>query len=84
MDRPQRPPITPKVMLYALCDAAGMLVFASGLMWLVRGETLFIPGFPTDTPSAMFTIAAGIALMGWSAARILRELAQGRASGEER
>ena len=84
MNRPQHPRITPKVMLYALCDAAGMFVFASGLMWLVRGETLFIPGFPTSTPSAVLTAAAGIALMVWSAARILRELAQGRTSREER
>jgi hypothetical protein len=72
----QRPPVTLKVMLYALLDVAGMLVFASGLMWLVRQETLFIPAFPTSTASAVITVLAGFALMLWSAARILRELAR--------
>ncbi|MEF8700349.1 MAG: hypothetical protein V5B32_12850 [Candidatus Accumulibacter sp. UW26] len=71
----QRPRVTLKVMFYALIDAIGMLVFGSGLMWLVRQETLFIPGFPTGTASALITVVAGIALMLWSAARILRELA---------
>ena len=71
----QRPQVTLKVMCYALLDAVGMLVFASGLMWLARHETLFIPGFPTGTGTAVLTVVAGIALMVWSAARILRELA---------
>lgn len=76
MNRRQRPAVTLKVMCYALLDAIGMLVMASGLMWLARQETLFIPGFPTSTTSAVITFAAGIALMLWSAARILRELAK--------
>jgi hypothetical protein len=45
------------------CDVAG------------QGKTLFIPDFPTGTASALITVVAGIALMLWSAARILRELA---------
>jgi hypothetical protein len=72
----QGPQVTAKVMCYALLDAVGMLVFASGLMWLARHETLFIPDFPTGTITAVLTVIAGIALMVWSAARILRELAK--------
>jgi hypothetical protein len=72
----QRPQVTAKVMGYALLDAVGMLVFASGLMWLARHETLFIPDFPTSTSTAVLTVVACIALMLWSAARILRELAK--------
>jgi hypothetical protein len=75
MNHRLRPRVTLKVMCYALLDAIGMLVFGSGLMWLVRQETLFIPGFPIGTASALITVVAGIALMLWSAARILRELA---------
>jgi len=59
-----------------------MLIFASGLMWLVRQQTLFIPGFPTSTASAVLTVAVGIALMVWSAARILRELARPRSDSK--
>lgn len=82
MDSRQRPPVTLKVMFYALLDATGMLIFASGLMWLVRQQTLFIPDFPTSTASAVVTVAAGIALMVWSAARILRELARPRSDSK--
>jgi hypothetical protein len=46
MDSRQRPPVTLKVMFYALLDAAGMLVFASGLMWLVRQQDAVHPRFP--------------------------------------
>ena len=74
MDGRQRPPVTLKVMFYALLDAAGMLIFASGLMWLVRQQTLFIPDFPTSTPSAVLSVIVGIALMVWAVAGILREL----------
>ncbi|MBP6709161.1 MAG: hypothetical protein KA223_08370 [Candidatus Accumulibacter sp.] len=50
--------------------------FARGLTWLVRQERLFIPDFPT---SAAITVVAGMVLMLWSAAQILRELARQRA-----
>ncbi len=76
MDRRHRPRVTAKVMLYALLDVAGTLILASGLMWLARRQTLFIPDFPTGTTTAVLTVAAGFALMLWSVAGIIRELSR--------
>lgn len=76
MGQRSRPRVTPRVMFYALCDVAGMLILASGAMWLARGQTLFIPGFPTGAASAVLTVVAGVALMVWAVAGILRELIQ--------
>ena len=78
MDRRHRPRVTAKVMLYALLDVAGTLIVASGLMWLARRQTLFIPDFPTSTATAILTVATGVALMLWSVAGILRELSRQR------
>jgi len=82
MDRHLRPRVTAKVMLYALLDVAGTLIFASGLMWLARQQTLFIPDFPTGTATAILTVATGVALMLWSVAGILRELSRQRPTDE--
>ncbi|HCV12342.1 MAG TPA: hypothetical protein DGC76_01335 [Candidatus Accumulibacter sp.] len=76
MDQRRRPRVTVKVMLYALLDVAGTLILASGLMWLARQQTLFIPGFPTSTATAVVTVVAGLALMLWSVAGIVRELSR--------
>ena len=78
MDRRHRPRVTAKVMFYALLDVAGTLILASGLMWLARQQTLFIPDFPSSTTTAVLTVAAGFALMLWSVAGILRELSRQR------
>ncbi|ACV34303.1 hypothetical protein [Accumulibacter sp.] len=74
MQARQRSRVTPRVLLFALLDVVGMLILASGALWLARGETLFIPDFPTSTPTAVITVAAGVALMVWAVAGILREL----------
>ncbi|KFB67477.1 hypothetical protein [Candidatus Accumulibacter vicinus] len=74
MPKPLRMRVTPKVLCYALLDVAGMLVLASGAMWLARGQTLFIPDFPASTPGAVLSVVGGIALMVWAVAGILREL----------
>jgi len=42
---------------------------------------LFIPDFPTSVPTAVITVVAGIALMLWATAQILRELIQSTAAG---
>ena len=76
----QRPRVTQKVMLFALIDVAGILVFSSGAMWLGRGQTLFIPDFPTSTPAALITIVGGIILMLWGTGQMLNEMARGAAS----
>lgn len=75
-----RPRVTLRVMFFALFDVAGILVFSSGAMWLGRGQTLFIPDFPTSTPAALITVVAGIALMLWGTGQMLNELARGAAS----
>ena len=81
----KRPRLTVRLLLYALLDVAGTLILASGAMWLARGETLFLPGFPTGTASALITVAAGVALMVRGVAGILRELVmQSAESGDRR
>jgi hypothetical protein len=72
----QRPRVTLRVLFFALLDAAGIVVLSSGAMWLARGQTLFIPDFPTSTPAALITVVAGITLMLWATAQMLGELAK--------
>lgn len=84
MDVRKRPQVTPKVMLYALVDALGMLVLASGLMWLVRGQALFVAGFPGSSGAAVGAVIAGIALIVWAVVRILGELTREPAAGTDR
>jgi hypothetical protein len=76
MEHRHRPRVTAKLVLYALLDVAGTLILASGLMWLARQQALFLPDFPTSTATAILTVAAGVALMLWSVAGILRELSR--------
>lgn len=56
----------------------GMVAFATGVLWLAQGETLFIPGFPRNVPEAVLSTVVGVGLMLWAAARILRELIKGK------
>ncbi|MBE2258274.1 MAG: hypothetical protein H6942_01025 [Candidatus Accumulibacter sp.] len=76
-----RPRVTLKVLFFAVLDGAGIIVFASGAMWLVRSQTLFIPDFPTSTPTAVLTVVAGISLMLWATAQMLRELIKAAQNG---
>ena len=71
---PERPQLTLKIMLYALFDVAGMISLATGALWLARGQTLFIAGFPGNMAEALVALVGGLALMIWAAAQILREL----------
>ncbi|WP_295482609.1 hypothetical protein [Accumulibacter sp.] len=73
--------MTLKVLFFAVLDGAGIIVFASGAMWLVRSQTLFIPDFPTSTPTAVLTVVAGISLMLWATAQMLRELIKAAQNG---
>ncbi len=66
--------VTPKVLLYALLDVLGTLIFASGALWLFRQRALLIDGFPGSTPTALLALVAGGALMLWSVAQILRQI----------
>ncbi|WP_374680844.1 hypothetical protein [Accumulibacter sp.] len=80
----KRPPVTLRVVLFALLDAAGIVVFSSGAMWLARGQTLFIPNFPTSTPAALITVVAGVALMLWATGQMLNEFARAAAGSEDK
>ena len=72
----RRPQLTLKIVAYALFDVAGMVSLATGALWLARGQTLFIAGFPSSIAEALAAEVGGLALMLWAAAQILRELMQ--------
>lgn len=74
MQKPQRPQLTFKILLYAIFDVAGMVLFATGVMWITQGKALFVADFPTSMTEAIATVIVGLALMIWAASRILREL----------
>ena len=76
-----RPQLTLKILLYALFDVAGMISLATGALWLARGQSLFIAGFPTNIAEALAALIGGLALMLWAAAQILRELMPGLKTG---
>ncbi|MBK7354644.1 hypothetical protein [Propionivibrio sp.] len=69
-----RPQLTLSIMLFAVLDVVGMVCFATGVMWLVRRQSLFIPNFPTHWAEAIGILVAGLLLMLWAAGRILREM----------
>ena len=71
-----RPRLTLKILGYEVFDMAGMIALATGALWLARGQTLFIAGFPTNLAEALAALVGGLALMIWAAAQILRELIQ--------
>ena len=69
----QRPRLTLKILFYAAFDVAGMILFASGAMWLLHGQALFFEGFPANGMQATIFLIAGIAIMVWAAGKILHE-----------
>ena len=74
MKKSMRPQLTPMVLFYALFDVLGMVVFATGGAWFSTGKALFVPNFPTNAIEAVMSVVAGIALMLWAAAQVLREM----------
>ena len=77
MQKPQKPRrqhLTPRILFFAVFDLAGMVLFATGAFWFAQDQQLFFPDFPTNTAEAAFATLAGLLLMFWSAAQILREL----------
>lgn len=69
-----RPQLTLKILGYAVFDVAGMISLATGALWLARGQSLFVAGFPSNIGEALAALVCGLALMLWAAAQILREL----------
>ena len=74
MQKIQRPQLTFKILFYAVFDVVGMVSFATGAMWLVRQQALFVKGFPTTTLEAVAATLGGLLLMIWAAAQIIREM----------
>jgi len=58
---------------YAVLDVTGMVAFAVGLAYLSGKEPLFFHNFPSTTGEAVLSTIAGLGLMLWAAAQILRE-----------
>lgn len=75
---PARPQLTLKIVFLAVFDVIGMVLFATGAMWLARSESLFIPDFPSSMAEALAASIVGLVLMVWAAAQILRELLTGQ------
>ena len=63
-----------KIILLALADAAGMVLFASGAFWLWKTQHLIFRAFPNSDIEAGLCLGGGLLLMVWSVAGILREI----------
>ena len=74
MPNAPRTPISATILFYALLDIVGMVLFATGALWLFRGMPLFFRNFPTTTMEAAFALSGGLLLMVISIAKILREV----------
>ena len=66
--------LTPKVLGYLLCDVVGMVLFAMGALWLLRGLPLFSRSFPSTNAEAAAALVGGLLLMIFSITRLLREM----------
>lgn len=69
-----RPHLTLPIVAYALIDCAGMVLLALGGFYFSAGPGRIFKSFPSTTAEAAVTCAAGIVIMFWAAARILREV----------
>ena len=65
---------SPTILFYVLLDVVGMVLFATGALWLFRGLPLFFRNFPSTTMEAAFALSGGLLLMVVSVAKILREV----------
>lgn len=75
-NRPPRPELTGRILLYALADVFGLACVAIGASWFAAGKGTVLAHFPTSTAEAVACTAGGVAVMFWAAARILREIAK--------
>jgi threonine/homoserine/homoserine lactone efflux protein len=74
-NRAPRPQLTAAMLGYAVADVVGMILLALGLAFLTRGPGIFFKNFPSTSGEAILLTVAGGALMLWSAAQILRQIA---------
>ncbi|MEW5890810.1 MAG: hypothetical protein AB1768_17640 [Pseudomonadota bacterium] len=78
-----RPRPTPRLLAFFAVDMAGLYLFAAGLVFLVRGESILGRGLPSSTAEAVVALVAGLAVMVWAAAQMLRESLRQRADARD-
>jgi hypothetical protein len=75
-NRPPRPQLTGPILGYALVDVFGLSCVGIGASWFAAGKAAILTNFPTSAVEAVACTAGGAAVMIWSVARILREIAK--------
>ena len=68
---PQQPQFVWSLVTYVIVDAIGVVLFATGALWLAQGEATLFTGFPADTADALMTTVSGLLLTTWAASRII-------------
>ena len=68
---PQQSRFPLSIVVYAVIDAVGVVLFATGALWLAQGEATLFTGFPADTADALMTTVSGLLLTTWAASRII-------------
>ena len=71
---PQQRQFPLSLVVYAIVDAIGVVLVATGALWLAQGEATLFDGFPADMTDALLTTFSGLLLTTWAASRIIREL----------
>ncbi|MBS1140401.1 MAG: hypothetical protein H6R13_1854 [Proteobacteria bacterium] len=74
--RPPRPQLTGPIFVYALVDVFGLSCVGIGASWFAAGKGAILTNFPTSMAEAVVCTVGGAAVMIWSVARILREIAK--------
>jgi len=73
MQQGRRASFTPRMIPFLALDALGMLLCGAGLLFLFKGVALF-GTIPASTAEAVLTLMAGLAMMVYAVAGILREM----------
>ena len=74
--RPPRPRLTGPIFGYAIIDVFGLSCVGIGASWFAAGKGAILTNFPGSAVEAVACTAGGAAVMIWSVARILQELAK--------
>jgi hypothetical protein len=64
---------TLRLLAFFAVDMVGLYLFAAGLVFLARGESILGRTLPSSTAEAVVALVAGLAVMVWAAAHMLRE-----------
>ncbi len=75
-NRPPRPRLTARILMYGLLDMFGLACVAIGASWFAGSKSLLMSNFPTSTAEAVACTASGATVMFWAVTRILREIAR--------